>query len=410
MTRFDPPSAAPASLYSQWQNVGHSRLGDSLVVKTRFRAVDAGQRREYRWRFDDGGEATGATVQHFFLEAGLRQVTLSAWQNGVCTATNMSRVRINLNWLQRDDWRDDIFNEARNDFLHRNLAPMPPRDLGNVLEWAVRLEDHALLRPVAEVVLKRADELDAAGYGAAFYQLGLNLQHEEDRGDQLAEQALRLAVSSQHLVPAAKERARLRLADLLIHCANQPEEAARLLASVSGNGLTTDERRLSKLLEGDLLLVGGKVDQARNRYTLLGELPVKGGGRSVFDHAARLESASLLLQCAQFEDAQHALDLLAFERPLERLALDTGLLRMQVSLKRKEYQRAFVAARMLLPVADGDPRKSSLLHTLVTAGLALGKTTEAQQALTQLLKEFPYSEAAARAKDQWGNRLPAPKS
>ena len=95
-----------------------------------------------------------------------------------------------------------------------------------------------------------------------------------------------------------------------------------------------------------------------------------------------------------------------FERPLERLALDTGLLRVQVSLKRKEYQRAFTAARALLVVAPEDPRKSSLLYTLVEAGLVLGKTDEAQRALGQLIKEFPYSEAAARAKDQWGNRLP----
>ena len=52
-------------------------------------------------------------------------------------------------------------------------------------------------------------------------------------------------------------------------------------------------------------------------------------------------------------------------------------------------------------VAGRDPRKASLLRGLVESGLALGKDGEAQQALRELLKSFPYSEAAAKAKEQW---------
>jgi len=406
VSQFESPPAAPGTLYFHWHNQDHARLGDSFLIKTRLRAIDAGQRREYRWLFDDGAEAAGAAVQHFFLEPGLRKVTLSAWQNGACIASNTALVRVSPNWLQRDDWRQDVFDEASNDFRRRDLSRMPGRDLGNVLEWAIRLEDQPLLVPVAEAILKRSDEFDSAGSGPVFYQLGLNLQHGGERGDQLAEQALRVAASSQRVTPTTQEKARLRLVDMLLHYAGQPEAAAKLLAGLSGNGLSVDERRLRKLFDGDLLLARGKVDLARNQYAAIADLPAKPGPRATFEHHARLESASILLQCAQFDDAQRALDLLTFERPLERLALDTGWLRVQVSLKRKEYQRAFTAARTLLAVAENDPRKSNLLYALVEAGLALGKTAEAQQALSQLIKEFPYSEAAARAKDQWGSRVP----
>jgi len=70
-------------------------------------------------------------------------------------------------------------------------------------------------------------------------------------------------------------------------------------------------------------------------------------------------------------------------------------------LGRKEFQRAFTDGQTLLAVAGEDPRQSEILYTVVEAGLALGKQEEAQRAIAHLLKDFPYSEAAAKAKDRW---------
>jgi len=405
VTRHETTAQGSRQLYCLWRNDDHTRLGDPLIVRTRLRVVDAGEGREYRWKFEDGGQATGAAVQHFFLEPGLRQVTLTAWQGSTCVTTNIVRVRVGPNWLQREDWRDDIFNEAREEILHRDLAAMPLRDLEIAIEWGVRLEEQGFLLPLGEAALKRTEEFDAAGRDVVFLQLGSYLQHAGARGDQLAAQALRAAAGSQRLSPSAKEKARLRLADLMLHEVGDLDDAAKWLGTISGNGLTVEERRLWKLLDADLLLARGKVDQARALYSAIGDLgSAKAAPKSTFDHGARLEGASILVQCARFEDAQHALDVLVTERPLERMALDTGLLRMQLSLKRREFRRGFAAAAALLRVAEGDPRKSAVLHGLVEAGLASGRVAEARQALGQLLKEFPYSEAAAQAKEQWGGR------
>jgi TolA-binding protein len=68
---------------------------------------------------------------------------------------------------------------------------------------------------------------------------------------------------------------------------------------------------------------------------------------------------------------------------------------------RKEFQRAFTDGQTLLAAAGSDPRQSEVLYTLVETGLALGKTEDAQRALGRLLKDFPYSESAAKAKDRW---------
>jgi TolA-binding protein len=104
------------------------------------------------------------------------------------------------------------------------------------------------------------------------------------------------------------------------------------------------------------------------------------------------------------EEAQRVLDRLTFEAPLERMALDTQLLRVDLNLKRKEYLRAFATCQALLPLAEKQPQESQVLYCFVESGLALGKTAEAQRVLRRLVKEFPYSEGAAKGKALWERR------
>ena len=76
-------------------------------------------------------------------------------------------------------------------------------------------------------------------------------------------------------------------------------------------------------------------------------------------------------------------------------------MKIKLALAQKEFQRASTGCRLLLPVAENEPRQSELLYDTVEASLALGKVDEARQALARLLKNFPYSESAAKAKAQW---------
>ena len=83
------------------------------------------------------------------------------------------------------------------------------------------------------------------------------------------------------------------------------------------------------------------------------------------------------------------------------MSLGTGLLQIRLELAHKEFQRAFTGCRWLTPLAEQAPGQSELLYDTVAAGLAVGKPDEAGRALAQLLKDFPYSEAAAKAKALW---------
>jgi tetratricopeptide (TPR) repeat protein len=397
--RFECAPGGTERLYFDWRALDHCALGGEAFVRVQFRVVENSQNRSYRWHFDDGSEETGVNPRHFFPQPGLRQVTLEARQNGVVVATNSVRVRIDPAWQQQDWWRDDIFDQAKSDFLHRDLALMPAHDLLAVLDLAERAEDHDLLMRFGETLIKRQQEFEAPAYDSLFYKVGTVFEHQGDAGNALAEKAFLLALAPQRIVPANSDQAKLHLAELLLHCSGELGEAGKVLASISGGLLNADEKRLWRLLQGDLLLARGKDEQARKLYAAVGEKQVPGAWNAA--RAARLESAAIMLEHDRWDDAQEALDRVQLEVPLERMSLDTGLLALNLALARKEFQRAFADGQMLLSVAGQDPRQSEILYALVEAGLTLGKQEAAQKALGRLLKDFPYSEAAAKAKDRW---------
>jgi outer membrane protein assembly factor BamD (BamD/ComL family) len=401
-TRCKCATSGPEWLYFDWHTVDHCALGGTMFVQVQFRVVDNSQGRSYRWHFDDDSEDAGANLRHFFPQPGVRQVSIEAWRKGVRVATNSVRLRIDPEWQQRDWWREDVFNQAKSDFLRRDLTLMPARDLIAVLDLADRADDQELLMHSGEILIKRQNEFDVAAYGPVFYKAGIAFEHQGDTGDALAMKGLRLALSPERFVPAISDQAKLHLAALLIHCSGELDEAGKVLGAISGGLLQADERRLWRLLQGDLLLARGKYDQAHKLYAAVGEKQAAGKWNAA--RAARLESAAILLEHGRWEEAQEALDRLQLEMPLERMSLDTGLLALNLEMGRKELQRAFNDGQTLLAMAGDDPRQSEVLYAVVESGLALGKEQDAQQALGRLLKNYPYSEAAAKAKDRWSKK------
>jgi tetratricopeptide (TPR) repeat protein len=336
-------------------------------------------------------------VEHIFSYGGQRQITVQACDGQTCVATNVLRVHVVPNWLQRDEWHQGIFDEAKRGFMSRDLSRIPARDLVEVLHLADRVDDKQLIARMGENMLKRPEDFNTPVYGPTYYKLGLNFEHAGDSGNQLAERAFRLAVTPERKTAAVIDKARLRIADLLIHSGSL-DEGERLLTSLSMSGLSMDERRLSRLLQGDLLLARGRVEEAKKHYAEIGNIGKRPAAGSGVGRDAVLESASISLQRGDYEEAASTLNLLIVEHPLERLAVDVGLLRLNLDLKQKEFAVAFELCRALSLVAERDPHKAGLLLGLVESGLALGKHDQAQQALRELTKTFPYSEQAAKAK------------
>ena len=384
------------SIYLESRTVGHCALDDAQFIKVHFRVLDASPRREYRWRFDDGTEAKGLNLDHFFPQPGLRTLTVQSWEANQRVSTKTVRFRVTPNWMQREGWRDDLFDEAKKEFLGRDLDKASPRDLTAMVVMADRATDRELESSAGAAMIRHAGEMTTAADGVVFYKLGLNFTHQGDAGDALAERAYRLALSPERTALAVADKARLRLAELMIQTGGNLEEADKLLSALVPGKLTGDENRLQKLLRGDLELARGRGEEAAKKYAAVGgAADWKAAGAAL---TARLESASILVEHGEFEAAQTALDRLTFEIPAERMSLSTGLLKIKLALAHKEFLRAYAHSRRLLPVAENEPRQSEILFNLIESGQALGKAEESRRALAQLLKDFPYSESAAKAK------------
>jgi outer membrane protein assembly factor BamD (BamD/ComL family) len=84
---------------------------------------------------------------------------------------------------------------------------------------------------------------------------------------------------------------------------------------------------------------------------------------------------------------------------LERLAPESGALLVKVYMARKEWPRALARCQRLLPVAVNDNFQAELLFDMMKIQRALGLPQAAAGTLARLLKEHPYSEAAAHAKE-----------
>lgn len=389
----------PGQLYFHWHTEDICGLGDAMMLRVRFVVTDNNQPRKYRWRFDDGGIAAGTDVQHAFVQPGLRQVTLEAWEQGTLVASNTARVWIAADWAAPKWWDEKLYEGMKLDFLRQDLRKIPANELAKLAELAERADDQFFLRNAGKFMVQRAEELATPAAGGQFYRLGRAFAHQGDEGDAQAKTCYQLALAPSRAAGGLANKAKLRLAELLIDVYGQPDEAQSLMRQISGAGLSSDEVRLQKRLEGDLLWARGNIEPARTQYLAL--TPAKPAGTADLPRLARLEGISLMLEHKQFDEAWEALERLQLEFPLERLAPGTELIEVELALRRNGFRRAFTICQRLLPLADNSLHLPELLYHTVESGLALERRDEAEQALKRLQKEFPYSKAAAEANRKW---------
>ncbi len=399
-TLFETPPAGKETVYLEWQNDAHCLVDNLGVYLVRFQVL-ADHPRAYQWTFDDGVTEKGARTQHLFLTPGRRQITLEAWERNNRVASLKSTIEVHPHWAQREEWRQDLYEQAKRELLVRDLSSLTNIDLLAIVELADRVEDAELLNHAGAFFLKRHQEFSAAAHAVVYYKLGLAFQHRGDRGNQQAEQSMRAAQTLARGNPKLYEKARLRLAELLIHSQGKLDEATALLNPTPSTVLNDDEKRLARLLWGDLYAAQGKLEEARKVYEAVSVGPSKAGDNTEIRRRARLESASLFFHRGDVAAAEQILDQIQIENPTDRLSLETQLPLLNIYLGRKEFQRAFTTGQRLLIANEGKPHEAELLLAVAEAGFAAGQKATAQAAVAKLLRDYPYSESAARAKEKW---------
>ena len=410
VTRFDGVGlevrpGLPPDIGFQWKVHNHSLVDDMALVNVRFRVMADASTRKVQWVFDDGTRASGPEIEHLFPASGLRTVRVELLDGKERIAARTQTVRVHPRWTQRPDWPEPLLKKQRADLMQRDLSAMPVADLVALVKFAERIEDRPMLDRLGGACLDRSKEEFSAETADAFYRLGFHYQHPEVRRYAPAEKALRLAAELSEDGSQARATAKVHLAGFLIHCREQADAAQLVMKSIDEAKLGSMEARLKRIFEGDALLCQGHAGAARRAYAAVGLV----GGADTTEQAlrrrARLETAKDYVRRGEYDAAERMVREIEWEAPTERINTETGLVLIRAHLGRREFTFARAHCRRLLHAAPMDTHRPEILLRLTEACLALKQHGPAQETLRRLLDEHPYSEAAARAKDQWGTGL-----
>ncbi len=388
----------------EWEPTEHSLAEGLPLITMQFRAVGGRKDAACRWQFDDGTTAIGSPVTHVFAQTGLRRVQFAAGDKGQPTTTLTEFVNVHPRWTQMEEWADGTFELQKKQLLAADFSAAPTEDLAALVNFADTVHDQALLSHLGPVCLKRQSEFKT-WQADVLYLLGRHYMTPEVRDYVSSEKCYRAALSVSATNSSAREKSKLRLGHLLTDAFNKPAEALVLLQSINENFMMSDYIRQTRLYVGDALAAQGKIEEAAKNYRAAGDLVPKTNLMHSVRGSARLESARDFIKRSEFDFAEEILRQIEWETPNDRLSAETGLPMILVHLGRKEYPLALARCQRLLYSATVDTHRADVLYCLILTELALGQRDAAQETLTKLLKDHPYSEATARAKDRWGSRL-----
>jgi len=196
----------------------------------------------FRWRFDDGHQAEGASVRHVFCRTGMREVTVEAVEqkSGKVLASRTDKVHVQPRW----DWPESHSFHLLVDALKSRAAEYtsvtPIEELLNVHAWACQFRRNDLREALGPAWAKRVDEVIAGTADDRLYHLGIALAEPEERRYAVAEKVLRAAVAQSPPASQQKKLAALALADLLTYIDGKAPDALDLLVQIDGERTEVD--------------------------------------------------------------------------------------------------------------------------------------------------------------------------
>jgi hypothetical protein len=201
------------------------------------------------------------------------------------------------------------------------------------------------------------------------------------------------------LVPIASW-ARLNLAQLTLLTTDHTDEVASLLAGVNAPSLSGEDGRRFAILQADLLLATGKVDDARKKYEDITGNPGGPDARSSVRETGRIGQARVFLDRKDDESAEDAMNEVAWNAPLEKVSPEWALTRLRLYEDENLPDVALLYGKRLLSVIMGSER-SELLYRLTELAAQKGDKDLAGKTLAELLQKHAFSEEAAKAKAKW---------
>jgi len=360
------------------------------------------------WTFDDGSTAQGKSVKHLFPRPGMRTVRLSLNDGAREVATLSQTISVHPDWAHASYDPRELNPVQEADIMGRDPATLPASDLAScaaVFGNFQKSEDLLKILPAVCAKMKEINEADLPYLkDAALYLVRNDWTHYEEEIRFLRALVDRCAGAkpSPQLVTVASE-CRLALARLVLKTSDHTDEARSIIDAINVPALSGEEPRMLDILQADLVLATGDIAGAKKKYdTLTGE-PSGPDARSSIRRTAKISQARAFLDRKDFEAAENALNDVAWQSPVEKMAPDWALTRLHLYQEENLPVVAYLWGRRLLPVVT-DSGRSELLFRLTDLAFAQGDKDLAHKTLAELLKKHAYSQEAAQAKEKWPDR------
>ena len=233
-----------------------------------------------------------------------------------------------------------------------------------------------------------------------FYKLTQCYIHYSIRQYDLADQAYRATLEYAAGNPQLNAKAKLYLGALMIHNYGKCDEGIKLLMGIDENQLASFEKRKRLIWLADAYMTKGDMETVEKMYSKLPEVVDKNKKSNTVLNEARVINALDYLRRGAYDDAEKMVWHVEWEYPHEAMKSHTGLVMTKIFIKRKEYNYALWRCMRMMNAAQNSRQMSDIMLTLIEIYDHTGKKKEAGELSAKLLKEYPYSEAAAILKEK----------
>jgi len=357
------------------------------------------------WTFDDGTTATGQTVDHLFPRPGLRTVQVEVKDPTAAVAPSRQIVNFHPDWYRVTTAPPDLHPDDVKEILSRDPATFSASDLVGCMAvfGTYQLNDQsndALLKfaPALTTQMKNVADADLP-----YVKLGISVLAPELTHATVTAPLLQAVIDRCGTTPALVQTAswaRLNLAQLTLVTTDNTDQVTSLLAGIPPNSLSGEDARRAAILQADLLLATGKVDEARKKYEDITGSPGGPDARSSVRETGEIGQARVFIDRKDDLSAEDSLNQVAWDEPIEKVTPEWALSRLRLYEDENLPDIAIIYAKRLLNVINGSER-SELLYRLTELAAQKGDKDLAGKSLAELLQKHAYSEEAAKAKAKW---------
>jgi hypothetical protein len=411
-----PLGAVPA-LAIDWmikdQSVISSDVSDSGFISLQLTCL-AQTAGTLTWTFDDGSTAQGPSIRHLFPRPGMRTVRLSLADGEKQLASLTQTIDVHPGRADEVDQHPLLRADHEADILGRDPATFSASDLAGCLaifDAYGQPDDLLKLLPAVCARMKDVDEADLPYVRDAALSLVRDDRSHFSEESQLLQALVDRCTTPQPSPPLITigSQCRLALAQLTLETSDHTDDVRSLIDGIDVKALSGDEPRRLGILRADLAWATGDIAGARKEYQALTGNPIGPDARSSIRRTAKIGQARAFIDRKDFDAAETSLNEVTWQSPLEKMSPDWALTRLRLYQEENLPGAAYLWAKRLLPVITGGGRSELLFRT---TGLAFSQSDGglAQKTLAELLKNHPYSEEAAQAKEKWPGQRLAPMS